>query len=132
MPQLTELLLLNGTQQRPVRNITVSGISFTGQRPTYVEPHGLPSGGDWGLERLGAIRLAGTTGVNITGSLFHTLDDNALFLDGFNRDTTVASNEFTGLGASAIALWGYEQRGYGTDGSQPRHTLVTKNVGPQD
>ena len=44
---------------------------------------GLPSGGDWGLERLGAVRLQGTESVTITGCLFTTLDGNAVFLDGY-------------------------------------------------
>lgn len=50
-----------------------------------MDPHGLPSGGDWGLERLGAIRLNGTEDIAITDSLFHKLDGNAIFVDGYNR-----------------------------------------------
>ena len=31
-------------------------------------------------------------------------------------------------GASAIALWGHEERGFGTDGNQPRNTTVVANI----
>ena len=42
-----------------MRGVALCGLTLTGQRPTYLEPHGTPSGGDWGLERLGALRLKG-------------------------------------------------------------------------
>lgn len=128
VPALTELVLLTGTQANPVTNVTFSGLTFTGQRPTYLEPHGHPSGGDWGLERLGAVRLAGTTSVTITDCLFHTVDGNAVFLDGFNRNATITLTEFVGVGASAIALWGYDDKGDGTSGDQPRFTTVTQTI----
>ena len=41
---------------------------------TYMDPHGLPSGGDWGMTRLGALRLSGTEGVAVTGCTFERLD----------------------------------------------------------
>jgi len=45
MPGLNELVVLKGTQANPVANVTITGLTFTGQRPTFMEPHGLPSGG---------------------------------------------------------------------------------------
>mmetsp|Transcript_4480 Transcript_4480/g.11420 ORF Transcript_4480/g.11420 Transcript_4480/m.11420 type:complete len:899 (+) Transcript_4480:19-2715(+) len=128
VPLLTELILLKGTQEAPVKNVSIAGITFTGQKPTYLEPHGHPSGGDWGLERVGAIRLNGTEGVTIDRCLFTRLDGNAIFLDGYSRNATISKSEFTSLGCSAIALWGYEDKGYGTAGNQPRYTAVTENV----
>eukprot|EP00041_Stephanoeca_diplocostata_P018365 m.384320 g.384320 ORF g.384320 m.384320 type:complete len:858 (+) comp20990_c0_seq2:333-2906(+) len=128
VPALTELIIFNGTRTSPTVNVSISGIEFTGQRPTYMEPHGHPSGGDWGLERLGAVRLRNTENVTISDCLFDKLDGNAIFLDGYNRHATITHNEFVSLGASAIALWGYETRGYGTDGNQPRFTVVTENI----
>eukprot|EP00035_Acanthoeca_spectabilis_P012614 m.227837 g.227837 ORF g.227837 m.227837 type:complete len:815 (+) comp15667_c0_seq10:79-2523(+) len=128
VPILNELVILNGSQSSPVERVSISGITFTGQRPTYLEPHGLPSGGDWGLERLGAIRLFGTESTSIVGCYFHTLDGNAVFLDGYTRNTTISGNEFVNLGASGIALWGYDDQGDGTSGDQPRFTTVTQNI----
>eukprot|EP00040_Diaphanoeca_grandis_P028572 m.165768 g.165768 ORF g.165768 m.165768 type:complete len:822 (+) comp31396_c0_seq1:19-2484(+) len=127
LPALAELILFEGTQSTPVVNVEITGLNFTGTRPTYLEPHGLPSGGDWGLERMGAIRLAGTKSVSITNNVFTTLDGNAIFLDGFNRETLISHNEFYFLGASAIALWGYDNKGYDADGNQPRFTNVSNN-----
>ena len=55
------LLLLNGTKTEPVVNVTVSGVGFRDARATYMDPHGVPSGGDWGLQRSGAIMLDGAS-----------------------------------------------------------------------
>ena len=55
VPMLTELIVIQGTKNttkaaaaagdaKPVSNVTFEGVTFTGQRPTYMEPHGLPSG----------------------------------------------------------------------------------------
>ena len=54
VPLLTELIVIQGTKNttkaaaagdaKPVSNVTFEGVTFTGQRPTYMEPHGLPSG----------------------------------------------------------------------------------------
>ena len=61
VPHLAELVTVVGTQRthrrcsgpscqdagtQPVVNVSFVGITFTGQRPTYMEPHGIPSGGD--------------------------------------------------------------------------------------
>ena len=43
-----------------------------------MEPHGLPSGGDWGMTRLGALRLQGTEGVSVTGCSFERLDGQVI------------------------------------------------------
>ena len=82
---------------------------------------------DWGMTRLGALRLQGTEGVTVTSCNFERLDGQAVLLDGYNRDATFARNAFYLLGGSGIVLWGYETNGDGTEGNQPRRTTVTEN-----
>ena len=82
---------------------------------------------DWGMTRLGALRLQGTEGVEVTGCTFERLDGQAVLLDGYNRDATFNRNTFYLLGGSGVVLWGYETNGDGTDGNQPRRTTVTEN-----
>ena len=43
---------------------------------------GLPSGGDWALQRSGAITLEGTEGFSVTDSLFERVDGNGVMLNG--------------------------------------------------
>ena len=45
-----------------------------------MEPRTNPSGGDWALERQGALLLEGCVGCVIKGNSFHHLDTNAVFL----------------------------------------------------
>ena len=51
------------------------------------------AGGDWALQRSGAVFLEGTKGVTIDSCLFTRLDGNALMISGYNRDTVISRNE---------------------------------------
>ena len=95
-----------------------------------MEPWGVPSGGDWGLYRGGALFFEGTEGCSVRHCSFVRVDNNALFLSGYNRNTLFADNEFVWLGLSAMAGWGYTNEMDGTDGQQPRFTRITKNCRP--
>eukprot|EP00051_Salpingoeca_urceolata_P012202 m.151344 g.151344 ORF g.151344 m.151344 type:complete len:412 (-) comp17408_c0_seq6:91-1326(-) len=127
VPALAELFVLEGGADSPVSDVTFSSLKFTGQRPTYLEPHGLPSAGDWGMERLAAIRAKGSANLTVTNCTFSRLDGNAVLLDGWNRDAVVEKSEFVLLGASAVVLWGYEHMGDGSGGEQPRGTVMDAN-----
>eukprot|EP00666_Eupelagonemidae_sp_cell4sb_P018096 gene18096-biopygen16006 len=50
----------------------------------YLEPHGVPSGGDWGLERRGALFFEGTEELVVDGCRFERLDGNGIMLSGYN------------------------------------------------
>ena len=39
---------------RPAKDITLRGLGFRDARKTYMDPWGVPSGGDWALHRGGA------------------------------------------------------------------------------
>ena len=134
VPTLDILFDLQGTQDAPVRDVSFQGITFTANRPTFMEPRSNPSGGDWSLERQGALRLEGTEGVLVRGNLFTKLDTNAISVNGYNRALVVDRNEAVWLGQSFVASWGREPepgRGKalndGTGGTQPRHTTLTSN-----
>jgi hypothetical protein len=91
-------------------------------------PHGIPSGGDWGLARTGAIRIEGAEGVAVTNSLFWRVDGAAVSINGYARDTVVDSNEFAWLGESAVASWGRTQGADATAMQQPLRTRMTGNI----
>jgi len=86
------------------------------------------SGGDWGLQRTGAVFLEGTERVVITNNTFTTLDGNALFLSGYNQYTLIENNEFVWIGDTAIASWGYSNEIDATGGDFPRYTQVIGNL----
>ena len=51
---------ISGTQAAPVDNVTLQGLVIRDSRYTYLDPHGLPSGGDWGLQHTGAVTVEGS------------------------------------------------------------------------
>ncbi len=64
---------------KPAQNITFRGIGFRDAGWTVLDPHGAPSGGDWGMQSpqypdtAGAIYLSGTEGVRFEGCTFKYL-----------------------------------------------------------
>ena len=127
MPTLATIVQAAGSQESPVVNLTLSGLVFTATRPTFMDPRSNPSGGYWSLERSGAVLLQGTIGATVANCTFVRLDSNALFLSGFNRNCLIAQNQFSWLGQSAIAAWGLTIYNDGTNGDQPRGTVVWGN-----
>eukprot|EP00397_Hematodinium_sp_SG-2012_P008391 GEMP01008450.1.p1 GENE.GEMP01008450.1~~GEMP01008450.1.p1 ORF type:complete len:826 (-),score=200.92 GEMP01008450.1:1024-3501(-) len=135
VPKIQVLLRIAGDHQyNPVRNVSVHGIHFTSSAYTYLEPHGVPSAGDWALERFAALFAENTTHTRVSHSTFTRLDGNGLMISGFNRDFHLLESDFAYIGGSAIASWGYtnETSGHnhpqagidGTDGNHPRYTIV--------
>ena len=49
---LETLIAINSTMEAPVTDITIQGIGFRDAKATYLAPHGVPSGGDWALQRV--------------------------------------------------------------------------------
>eukprot|EP01047_Picozoa_sp_COSAG01_P033448 COSAG01_NODE_2463_length_7647_cov_6.492183_4_plen_322_part_00 len=116
VPHLQQLLVIQGTYAgdpaaapptAPVSNITIRGIGFRDGAPTFLEPHGIPSGGDWSLQRTAALFLQGTEGVTVEHSRFKYLGGIAYQLSGYNRAAAVHDCEFAYLGGSAMTSWGY-------------------------
>lgn len=110
-----------------MRNVSFSGLTFVGGRPTFMDPHGVPSGGDWAQTRQGVLLFEGTEDVAVQQCTFTRVDGNAVFLSGNNRRAVIDRNSFSYLGESAIALWGRSVDWDGTGGQQPRHTRITGN-----
>ena len=137
------LVNLAGTPERPVADVTIRGLTFADAHATYLDPHGMPSGGDWALQRSGALTLEGVANVTIQGSLFSRLDGNAVSVNGYARDVTIEGNDFEWIGDSCIALWGhtgtclnencsastpYKVGPDGRGGEQPWRTKVERNL----
>jgi len=125
---LKTLIDIQGDQSDPVQNITIQGVKFTAAAYTYLDPHGVPSGGDWAMQRIAAVQCEGCEGLKIVGCQFMRLDGNGLLLSGYNRDVEINYNEFAWLGDSSVVLWGYSRGVDGSDGNQPRFTSIVGNT----
>lgn len=135
VPVLKTLLSVQATSRSsPVSDVIIRGIKFRDAAYTYMDPHGMPSGGDWGLQRSGAVFLEGTKNILIQECVFERVDGNAVMISGFNYNATVYKSEFAWIGDTAIASWGYTTgssvagMGWdGTDGNQPRFNQILYN-----
>lgn len=142
------LLNITGTQERPVRDITITGITFRDAAMTFLgtteaDKHYLPSSGDWALQRSGAITLAGVENVSIAENQFTRCDGNAISLNDYARDVSFIGNDFNWIGESAMTAFGSTSECVnancsvklpaavgpdGRGGNQPRGTRVVGNV----
>jgi hypothetical protein len=100
--QLPELIRITGSAAAAVTGVTLQGLTFAHTSTDYFLPYTVPSGGDWSFHDGGAVRLSGTSGCNVLGSVFWSPGGNALMISGFNRATVVRGNHFAYTGSSAI------------------------------
>ncbi|WP_423126948.1 PDZ domain-containing protein [Gaoshiqia sp. Z1-71] len=104
--QLKHLIEFRGTEQEPVRNITIKNIEFTQTARTFMEHYEPLLRSDWTVYRGGAIVFEGTENCALTGSYLHNLGGNAVFFSNYNRNSAVSGSHFTQIGASAICFVG--------------------------
>eukprot|EP00435_Cladocopium_sp_Y103_P019596 s583_g4.t1 len=99
--QLHEMAWYNRT------GVQVKGLRFTASGPTYMMPHGVPSAGDWALDRYSAVFMQGTQHTLIDNCTFERLEGNAVMVSGYNRWATIQQSDFAYLGGNAVVAWGY-------------------------
>ena len=142
------LFNVTGSQAAPVKDLVIRGLEIRDTALTYLgtdpaDIHGMPSGGDWALQRSGAILLEGAERAVIDDNFMTRLDGNGIFLSNYNRNVTISHNEMSWIGDGAIAAWGSTGTclvencsrtiawGVGPDargGNQPRGTHVVGNL----
>jgi hypothetical protein len=106
-----------------------------------MDPHSIPSGGDWTLERSAVVFIEGAERISVIGNIFERIDGNAILLSGYVRNTTISYNEFAWIGSTAVASWGNTAPGPGADsvlpphfgsdgtnGEQPRYNTISYNL----
>ncbi|HEY4788866.1 MAG TPA: PDZ domain-containing protein [Bacteroidales bacterium] len=104
--QLKHLVDLRGTEQEPVRNITIRNIEFTQTTRTFMEKYEPLLRSDWTIYRGGAIVFEGTENCKLDDCYLHNLGGNAVFFSNYNRNSGVSGSQITQIGASAICFVG--------------------------
>lgn len=103
---LKHLVEFRGTEQEPVKNITLKNIEFTQTTRTFMEKYEPLLRSDWTIYRGGAIVFEGTENCVVTGSYLHNLGGNAVFFSNYNRNSGISSSHITQVGASAVCFVG--------------------------
>ena len=127
VPQLEVFFNLSGSPAAPVADVLFAGIGLRDQRAAQLDRWHDPSGGDWGIRRAGLFHLEGTERVTVQGSTFFRTDANAVFLAAYNRNATVARNEFAFTGMSCVVTFGRSVQDDATGGLQPWGTVLAYN-----
>eukprot|EP01084_Bolivina_argentea_P221547 375200_1 len=103
---LKVLFNYTGNETHPVTNNIINGITFRDTGLSYFEPHGIPSGGDWALQKIGALILYGCENFTISNNLFTRLDGIGISINRYNRYHKIVFNECVWNGETFLALWG--------------------------
>ena len=119
---LKTLFNYTGNETHPIKNMIINGIIFRDTAITYFEPHGIPSGGDWALQKIGAIILYGCENFIISNNLFTRLDGIGINLNRYNNNHSIIFNEVIWNGASFIVLWG-DTNGVNFDDIYPKTSM---------
>lgn len=101
-----QLVVVRGTENEPVRNMCIDGITFTQTCRTVMEPYETLMRSDWGIYRGAAVLFENTEGCKISNCEFKELGGNALFLSRYAYQDTVISNHIHHTGGSAICIVG--------------------------
>mgnify|MGYP001330823822 CR=1 FL=1 len=125
---LDNLLAITGSPDFPVTDITLANITLTDTTATFLDPMGVPSGGDWSLQHSAAMQVRGAANIMLHDVLFERLDGLGLLLAGRVRNTTVQQCEFHDIGGTAMAAWGDTAGIDGTGGQYPLETTVSQTL----
>ena len=100
------LIEIIGSENNPVKNISISGIGFEHTRRTIMEQYEPLLRSDWNIYRGGAIFIEGSENINIEDCEFSNLGGNVIFVSNYNRNVKISGNHIHDNGASAISFVG--------------------------
>jgi hypothetical protein len=107
--RLTALVELRGTQEKPVRSVTLKGLAFRHANRTVMETKEPLLRTDWALYRGGAIFIQGAEDCLLEDLLLDQVGGNAIFVNHYNRRVIVRGCEIVKAGASGVSFVGDPQ-----------------------
>ena len=106
---LEELVLFDGSSERPVRHISLEGIEFVHTARTFLGTYEPLLRGDWSICRSAAVRFKGAEDCSVRDCFLNQSGGNGVFFDGYNRRCQVTGSRFHKLGESAVCAVGSYQ-----------------------
>ncbi len=103
---LNELIKIQGSSKRPVENVTISNIHFTGTNRTFMLKKEPLLRTDWTIYRGGAVLIEGGKNITVSHCSFSELGGNAVFINRYNRGIKVLHNLVNNIGANAFTVVG--------------------------
>ena len=103
---LKDLIEIVGTLENPVKNVTISGITFKNTKRTFLEKYEPLLRSDWSIHRGSAVFFEGTENCMVKENEFLNLGGNVLMASKYNKGLEIVGNHIHDSGASAIAFIG--------------------------
>jgi hypothetical protein len=104
--RLRSLVEFRGSEEQPVRFVTLRGLTFRHAARTVMETKEPMLRSDWAIYRGGAIFFEGAEDCAIEDSFIDQVGGNAIFVNNFNRRITVRGVHIASAGASGICFVG--------------------------
>ncbi|AIY11748.1 PDZ domain-containing protein [Cellulophaga baltica] len=103
---LKDLIQVVGTLENPVKNVSISNITFENTQRTFMEVYEPLLRSDWNIYRGSAIFFEGTENCNVTNSEFTNLGGNVIMASKYNKALSIIGNHIHECGGSAISFVG--------------------------
>jgi membrane-associated protease RseP (regulator of RpoE activity) len=104
--RLRHIFEFRGTEQSPVRFISIKGLTFRHAARTFMDNKEPLVRSDWTTYRGGALFLNGTEDCTIEDCLIDQVGGNAVFVNNYNRRVTVRGCNIAKAGANGVAFVG--------------------------
>lgn len=105
-PQVAHLFEFKGSEQQPVKNINIEGLTFTQTLRTFMQNKEPLLRSDWTIYRGAAVVYDGAVNCSLKNCRLTNLGGNAVFFNNFNRNCEVSGCQVSDIGASAICFVG--------------------------
>ncbi|WP_139955768.1 PDZ domain-containing protein [Flavicella sediminum] len=103
---LKDLIQVVGTLENPVKDITISDITFTHTKRTFMEKYEPLLRSDWSIYRGSVVFFEGTENCVVKDNKFVYLGGNVLMASKYNKGLRVLGNHIHENGASAVSFVG--------------------------
>ncbi len=103
---LKDLIQLVGTLENPVKNVTISGITFSHTQRTFLEKFEPLLRSDWSIYRGSVLFFEGTENCVVKDSEFAYLGGNVIMASKYNKGLQITGNHIHDNGASAVSFVG--------------------------
>ncbi|MHC4109766.1 MAG: right-handed parallel beta-helix repeat-containing protein [Planctomycetota bacterium] len=104
--RLRHLVEFQGSQEKPVRFITLSDFTFRHTARTFMDTKEPLLRSDWTIYRGGAVLYNGAEDCGIENSTFDQVGGNAVFVNNYNRRIAIQGCHIFGAGASGVVFVG--------------------------
>jgi uncharacterized Zn-binding protein involved in type VI secretion len=106
VPALKSLVEFRGSQQAPVRFLSLKGITFRHTLRTFMENREKLLRTDWTVYRGGAVFFNGAEDCSLDDSLLDQVGGNAIFVSNYNRRISIRGSEIVNAGGNGVAFVG--------------------------